>query len=168
MTSWLKAGLIGGAALSALYLVNVVSTYVSMGGLALACCCFVMVAYLLVCGGTGALTAHWMPAPRDTGTAAGHGALAGGLAGLIGGAVNAVAMLIQSSTLNYADVINDMPAETLEMLRDMGITTEVLESSGGLVGGLFSGACCCGIGVIVAVALGAIGGAIWAATRRNQ
>ena len=169
MTSWVKAGLIGGVVLSLLYLLNVLSNYIAPGGtVALACCCAMMVVYLLVCGGTGALAAHWLPAPRDAGTAAGRGAMAGGLAGLIGGAVNAVAMLIQSATLDYASVISEMPPETLDALKQLGITTDMLESSGGTIGGLLSGACCCGVGVIVALILGAIGGAIWAAVRPND
>ncbi len=95
-----------------------------------------MLVYLLACGGTGALAAHWLPAPRDAGTAAGRGALAGGLAGLIGGAVNAVAMMIQSSTLDYAEVISQLPTETLDALKQIGITPDMLESSGGTIGGL--------------------------------
>ncbi len=165
MTGWLKAGLIGGAVLSVLYLLNLIPF---TGTLALTCCCVAMLAYLLVCGGTGALAAHWLPAPRDAGTAAGRGALAGGLAGLIGGAVNTVVALVQSSTFDYGEIMSEMPAETLQMLEEMGITTEMIESSGGAISGLLGGVCCCGAGVIIALALGAIGGAIWAAARPNQ
>jgi hypothetical protein len=169
MTSWVKAGLIGGAVLSLIYVLNALFTYVPLGGaFGLAFCCLMMVAYLLACGGTGALAAQWLPAPRDTGTAAGRGALAAGLAGLIGGAVNAVAMLIQSSTLDYAEVISQMPTETVDALKQLGITTDMLQSSSGAIGGLLSGGCCCAVGVIVALILGAIGGAIWAAVRPND
>ncbi len=165
MTSWVKAGLIGGAALAAVYLLN----YIPLGGnLSLVCCCAIMLAYVLVCAGTGALTAQWLPTPRDAGAAAGRGALAAGLAALIGGAVNAVGMLIQSATLDTADVLSQIPTETLDMLKEMGVTTEMLESTSGMVGGLLGGVCCCGAGVIVAVILGAIGGAIWAAVRPND
>jgi hypothetical protein len=168
MTSWVKAGLLGGVVLSLLYVLNAVSSYIApAGAAALACCCGMMLVYLLACGGTGALAAHWLPAPRDAGTAAGRGALAGGLAGLIGGAVNAVAMMIQSATLDYAEVISQLPTETLDALKQVGITPDMIESSGGTIGGLLSGACCCGVGVIVALILGAIGGAIWAAVRPN-
>jgi len=165
MTSWVKAGLIGGAVLSLLYLSNYV---VPGGSAALACCCAMMLVYVVVCAGTGVLTARWLPAPRNTGTAAGRGALAGGLAGLIGGAVNAVAVLIQSATLDSTEIVSQLPPETLDALKELGITTDVIESSSGVVGGLISGACCCGVGVIVALALGAIGGAIWAAMRPNE
>jgi len=169
MTSWVKAGLIGGAVLSALYLLNELSNYVSPGGsAALACCCGVLVAYLLACGGTGALAAHWLPAPRDAGTAAGRGAMAGGLAGLIGGVVNSVVLLFQSATVDTAQMVSQLPTETLDALKQLGITTEVIESSSGIVGGLIGGSCCCAVGVIVALALGAIGGAIWAAVRPSE
>ena len=165
MKGWLKAGLIGGAALSVLHLLNLIPL---MGTFALVCCCIIMLAYVLICGGAGALAAHWLPAPRDAGTAAGQGALAGGLAGLIGGAVNAVVMLIQSAMTDSAEVISQLPPEMLDAMREAGITTDVLESSTGVLGGLLGGGCCCLAGVIVALALGAIGGAIWAAVRPNE
>ena len=161
MTSWLKAGLIGGAVLSLLYLVSI-----PLGG-TLVCCCGVFLAYLLACGGTGALAAQWLPTPRDAGKGAGQGALAAGLAGLIGGAVNAVAVLIQSAAIDSAEIVSQIPAESLDALRELGISTDVLESSSGIVGGLLGGGCCCATGVIVALILGAIGGAIWAAMRPN-
>lgn len=165
MTGWLKAGLIGGAALSALYLLNLIPL---AGGVAVACCCIVVVAYVLICGGAGALTAQWLPAPRDSGKAAGQGALAGGLAGLIGGAVNAVVTLIQSASTDTAEVMALIPPEMLQSLKDAGVTPDMIEQMSGPLGGLGSGACCCAAGAIVALALGAIGGAIWAAARPNQ
>jgi len=169
MTSWVKAGLIGGVVISLLSVLSVLFKYINPNGtIGLAGCCGITLAYLLACGGTGALAAHWLPAPRNAGTAAGQGALAGGLAGLIGGAVNAVALLIQSATLDYASVISDLPPETLDALRQLGITPDMIESSGGAIGGLLGGACCCGGGVIVALILGAAGGAIWAAVRPNE
>ena len=169
MASWIKAGLIGGVVLSALHVLNVLFNYIAPPGVvALACCCGTMLAYLLACGGTGALAAQWLPAPRNSGTAAGQGAMAGGLAGLIGGAVNAAAMLIESAVVDPATVVSRFSPETLNLLKDLGITTEMIESSSGPISRLIGGACCCGVGVIVALALGAIGGAIWAAIRPQE
>ena len=165
MRSWIKAGLIGGAALSLLYLLSYI---LPTGAIAIAFCCVIVLAYLLAGAGSGALAAHWLPAPRDAGTAAGQGALAGGLAGLIGGVVNGVAVLIQSATFDYAAAVADLPPEMLNLLEQLGVTPDMLQSSGGTASGLLGGACCCGVSVIVALLLGAAGGAIWAAVRPNE
>jgi len=166
MTSWIKAGLIGGAALSVIYVLYILSGYVPVLGIAI--CCVLLLAYLLACGGTGALAAHWLPAPRDAGAGAGQGALAAGLAGLIGGVVNAIAMTILFSAMNWADLVSQIPPDVLDWLTSLGVTTEMLQAKPALYNALFGGGCCCGVGVIAAVVLGAAGGAIWAAARPNE
>lgn len=154
MTGWLKAGLIGAGVLVVLNLLGLIR-FVS---------CLVIPLTLLAYVGIGVLAASYMPPPRAAGSAAGQGALAAIVASVIGGIVQWILTAVQASTVNVADVISQLPPETLQQLEQAGIDPATL--FGGGVAAL-AGFICCSVGVLVAVALGAVGGAIYGAAKQS-
>ena len=152
MSPWLKAGLIGAVVLIVL---NVLGLIPCVG---LFTCLF----GLLVYGGIGALAAHWLPPVRDTGSAAGQGAAAAVLAGVIGGLVNMVLTTIQMSLMDTSAILSQLPAESLQQLEMAGIDPAMFT---GPTAGLFYGGTCCLGGLILAAILGAIGGAVYAGVK---
>lgn len=154
MSSWVKAGLVGGAVVVALNLLGLIPC------VGLVFCSLGILAY----AGVGALAAYWMPPVRMAGPAAGQGALAAGLASIIGGIVNWIATTVQYVATDTATIMQAMPPESLQQLRDAGIDPSILASTeaGAAVGGV-----CCGAGFLIAVVLGAIGGAILAAVKAD-
>ncbi len=155
MSSWLKAGLIGGVVLVVLDLLGLIPC------VGLVTCILGLVAYI----GIGALAAYWLPPMRMAGPAAGQGALAAGLAALISGITNTILILIQSMIAGSARILSQIPPETLQQLQDAGMDPQMLERFAGPGGALLGGSICCIGGLILAVILGAIGGAIFAAIK---
>jgi hypothetical protein len=154
MSPWVKAGLIGGAVVVVLNLLGLIPC----AGVVF--CGLGILAYAVI----GALAAYWMPPLRSAGPAAGQGALAAGLAAVIGGIVNWIVTTIQFAITDTATVIESIPAESLQQLRDAGIDPSVFAGSG--AGAAFGGICC-GAGFLIAIVLGAIGGAIFAAVKSD-
>lgn len=154
MSPWLKAGLVGGAIVVVLNLLGLIPC----AGLVF--CGLGLVAY----AGVGALAAYWMPPVRLAGPAAGQGALAAGLASVIGGIVNWIIVTVQFALTDTATIVSAMPPESLQQLRDAGIDPSTLAGTG--AGATFGGICC-GAGVLIAIVLGAIGGAIFAAIKAD-
>ena len=153
MSPWLKAGLIGGAALIVLNLLSLIPI------VGLVFCLLGMLAYI----GIGVLAAYWIPPLREAGQAAGQGALAAALAALIGGIVNTITTTIQMTLTDTAAIISQMPAESLQHLEDVGIDPNLFVGTGaGALSGALCGSICCVAGLILAAILGAIGGAIFA------
>lgn len=154
MSPWIKAGLVGAAIVVVLHLLGLIPCVgLITCGLS-----------LLVYAGVGALAAYWMPAPRDAGGAAGQGALAGMLAGLIGGIIYAILATVQVALTDTSAVLSQLPPESLEQLRQAGIDPNSLMGPGL---GAFTGSICCLGGLFFAAILGAIGGAIFAAMKRD-
>ncbi len=154
MPAWLKAGLIGAAILVVLTLINLIPIP--------AISCFTLPLNFLAYIAAGALAASYLPPIRGAGQGAGQGALAGLVASAIGGLALVVITMIQSSLINYNDVMSTIPPETLQQLQDAGIDPSLLVGPAtGIVGGLI----CCSIGILFGLALGAIGGAIYAAVK---
>jgi len=158
MSSWLKAGLIGGAALALISLLLVFA-----GGLGLECTLELLT--LLAFAGIGVLAAYWMPPVRKAGQAAGHGALAAVIAQLIGGVVFTILTLIRSFFIDTAALISTLDPELLDQMVAAGMDPEILETLVGPVGAVLSGSMCCVGGLIFAAILGAIGGTLLAAIR---
>lgn len=154
MPAWLKAGLIGAAILALLNLIGLIPIP------GIGCLTFPLI--ILTYGAAGALAASYLPPIRTAGAASGQGALAGLVAAALGGLVTVVITLVQSSLTTTTDVVNALPPETLQQLRDAGIDPSIFAGAGfaGL-GGLI----CCSIGIVVGLALGAVGGAIYAAVK---
>jgi hypothetical protein len=154
MSPWLKAGLVGAAILVVL---NVLSIIPCVG---LLTCVLGLVAY----AGIGALAAYWMPPLREAGAAAGQGAAAAVLAGLIGGLVNMVITSLQLALTDSTAILSQIPAESLQQMREVGMDPTMFT---GPTFGLLVGGGCCLAGVILAAILGAIGGAIFAAVKAD-
>ena len=164
MSAWLKAGLIGGAILFFLDII---------GQIPIICCCTPLL-MLLVYIAVGVMAASYMPPPRDTGSAAGQGALAAVVASFIGGIINLVISLIRAviwPTTQMGQIWTDLPPDVQFMLRDMGLEPEFFNefsSFGASLGGTtICGSICCLGGVIIAAILGAIGAAIYAASKSD-
>jgi hypothetical protein len=150
----LKAGAIGGA----------VAVVVSLISLIPCVGCVSFILSILVYLGTGALAAYWLPAPRETGSAAGAGAIAAVIAGFIGGAINAIIAAIQVAITGSAQMLSQIPPEQLQQLQDAGIDPSLLV---GIPGVLICGSGCCLVGLIIAAALGAIGGVVLTAVKKD-
>lgn len=152
MQGWLRAGLIGVLILVVLDLLGLIPFAV----------CFTWPLGLLTYVLVGVLAASYMPPVRDAGAAAGQGALAALVASLGGGLVWIVINVIQASAGGMARAFNQIPPQLQQQLYDSGISPNFALGVGGV--SIFS-SICCSIGVLVAVALGALGGAIYAASK---
>ena len=159
MPSWLKAGLVGGVALSVIYLV--LTFFAQTTGLG---CGFALLA-LLAFAGAGALAAFWIPPVREVGPAAGQGAAAAVIAQLIGGIVFTILTAIQFSTIDTAEVISSMDPALLDQLSQAGWDPQAFETMLGPASALLAGSFCCVGGLIFAAILGAVGGALLAAIK---
>lgn len=152
MSAWLRAGLIGAIIIIVLNLIGLIPL--------IACLTFPLT--LLAYGGIGALAASYMPPQRQAGPAAGQGALAAGVAALAGGVVGMITGIVRTSLGGTNQFLSQIPPESLEALRDVGIQPEMFFSIGGAT---IAGTICCGIGIFFAAALGAVGAAIYASAR---
>jgi hypothetical protein len=161
MSSWLKAGLIGGAVLA---LLSILLTFL---GQTLGLECAIELLTLLVFAGIGALAAYWMPPIRQAGPAAGQGALAAVLAQLIGGIVLTILSVIRASFVDTSAVISNLDPALLDSLVEMGLDVQVVETMMGPAGAVLSGSLCCLGGLIFAAILGAVGGALFAAIKSD-
>jgi len=155
MSNWLKAGLIGAAVVVVL---NLLAFIPCVG-------CFTVIPALLTYGCVGALAAYWMPPVRMAGPAAGFGALAG----LITGVVDAIAGIFVAviSSLFWGSVagVSQLPPEALRELHRAGIDPAFLNMAGSAAGALTCATICSGIFLLIAVGLGALGGLIFAAVK---
>jgi hypothetical protein len=159
MSSWLKAGLIGGAVLA------LISLFLTFFGQTVGLGCGIALLALLAFASTGALAVYWMPPIREAGRAAGQGAIAAVLAQVIGGITFTVFGVIQTSLVDTADVISSIDPALLDQLTEMGVEIQALETMLGPAGAVLSGSFCCVGGLIFAAILGAVGGALFAAIK---
>ncbi|NLG71986.1 MAG: hypothetical protein GX495_08105 [Chloroflexi bacterium] len=155
MPAWLKAGLIGAGILIVLDFIALIPI---LGCLTLP---LTLVAYVAA----GVLAAYYMLPPRTGSAGAGQGALAAGLAAVIGGLVSVIITLIQSTLMDASTVYSQIPPEVLDQLADSGISPDMFVGPGAVATiGIFS-FLCCSVGVVIAAALGALAGAVYASTR---
>jgi hypothetical protein len=159
MSGWLKAGLIGAVILVLLKVIEVVPC--------VACCALPLEWVAFGC--IGALAAYWIPvASRTMGAGAGQGALAGLIAAAIGGVIGIGINVVGATVLQPLQVAtwNSLPPEIWRAMVDAGIDPSVFMGAGASpVETIISGSICCGIGLVVAAALGALGGLIFAAVK---
>jgi len=149
----LKAGLVGAG----------VAVVLSLLGLLPCLGCIAVFLGLLSYVGVGMLAAYWLEPPRTTGDGAGAGAIAGLIAAVVGGVVNMILGAIQFTLLGGPRaMMSQFPPDVLEQLRVTGIDPRIFASMGGV---LATGAICCSVGLVLAVLLGAVGGAIMAAAK---
>jgi hypothetical protein len=158
MSASLKAGLIGAA----------VAVVLSLLGLVPCLGCITALLGLVLWVVVGVLAANWMDPPREVGKAAGSGAVAGLITALVGGIANmiisAIRFAIGGGQAAMMRQLEQLPPEVFDQLRDLGIRPGALASPGWAIGG---SAVCCGLGLVLAAALGAAGGAIMASVKRE-
>ena len=159
MSPSLKAGLIGAAVAVVLAIVGLIPC--------VGVCTSLLALALYV--GVGVLAAVWMEAPRDTGKAAGNGAVAGLITALVGGLANliisALRFTVGGGQVAMMRQFRQLPPELRDSWGDLGLDPSMLANPGWAIGG---SALCCGIGLVLAAALGAAGGAITASLRRDS
>jgi hypothetical protein len=153
----LKAGLIGAAAILVVTLLN----QIRIPGISCVCCPLT----LLVYAGIGVLAGYYLVPPRTPGAGAGAGAIAGLVSGAVGGIIWIIALAIQMATMDAADIMSNIPPETLQQLIELGVDPEMFASFSGVGGVALTGGMCCLTGLAVGAGLGAIGGAIFSSIR---
>jgi hypothetical protein len=153
MTGWLKAGLIGVLVLIVLDLIGLIPI---LGCITIP---LVLITYIVV----GVLAAAWSMPPRNAGSGAGQGAGAALIAALGNGIVNIIITVVQASSgALQSQVFSQLPPEVLQQLQQSGVPAEFFA---GVAGGAIIGTVCCFLGLFVAAILGAVGGAIYAASK---
>ena len=150
MSGWLKAGLIGAGVLLVLNLFGIIP-YVG-------CCIFPLI-YLSYLG-IGMLAAFYLPPVREVGSAAGQGALAALIAGLIGSLAQWLIQVLRVAMLGAGGMMQQIPPELWEQMDQVG--AEIPEFAFGVGGAGLFGGCCCSFSVFIAAGLGALGGLLFA------
>ncbi len=151
MSPSLKAGLIGAA----------VAVVLALLGLVPCLGCITSLLALVLYVGVGVLAATWLERPRDAGKGAGSGAVAGLITALGGGITNvivsAVRFTVGGGQQAFMRQFRQLPPEFREPWRDLGLDPTMLATPGWAIGG---SALCCALGLLLAAALGAAGGAL--------
>ena len=160
----LKAGLIGAAAAFILTFTGILPGLVrQVGALGCVCCLLPLLAY----AGAGVLGGFFVPAPRDTGTGAGAGAIAG----LLSGVGNTLSWMIitglQMLITGTQEVASGLDPQTLDMLRETGMSPEMFTALSGVTGVFIGGGMCCLVSLALGAGLGALGGLIFASAKRD-
>ncbi len=125
--------------------------------------CLTFLGTFLVYVVVGVLAAYWMVLPRTAGSGAINGALAAGVATLVSGFIDVILKglyAVVTGSSQFEQAFADLPANQLAAMSEAGIDLTVFTGLG-IVGVFGIGAVCCGIFVLIAAGLGAIGGAIW-------
>jgi hypothetical protein len=158
MSASLKAGLIGAG----------VAVLLSLLGLVPCLGCVAAILGLVLYVVVGVMAANWMAPPRDAGKAAGAGAVAGLITSLAGGIatliINTARFTVGGGRAAMMRQLEQLPPNVVEQLRDLGVRPGALASPGWAIGG---SAVCCGLGLLLAAALGAAGGAIAVSLNRE-
>jgi hypothetical protein len=161
MSGWLKAGLIGAVIVVVLKVLQVVPC--------VNCCA--LPAEWVAYGCIGALAAYWIVSGRTMGSAAGHGALAALIAAVIGGVIGIGVNVVGATVLAplQQSMLRQMPPEFFRQLAEAGVDPELITRAGGSTAETITGGVtCCGVGLVVGAALGALGGLIFAAVKPQQ
>jgi hypothetical protein len=119
---------------------------------------------LLAYVAAGALAAYWLPPRREGGRAAGQGAIAGLLAGLIGAFTRTLLTPLSLAVSGGSQaLISQLPPESLQALTQAGLDPNLLFNAGTLAG--VTALCCLPTGLLIGAGLGALGGLIFAAAK---
>ncbi len=155
----IKAGLIGAAVL----LVLVLLSMIPVPALNCDCCGAELIAYL----GIGVLAGFFLTPPRSAGAGAGAGAIAGVISGLVAAVAETVTMAIQAATTDQSELLSMLDPEMLRQLSELGIDLDVFTALTGTGGVALASMLCCAGSLALGAALGAAGGAILAAAKRD-
>ena len=160
MSGWLKAGVIGAVIVVVLKAVQVVGCG----------CCAVPVEWVAY-GCIGALAAYWISPMRTMGTGAWQGALAALIAAAIGGVIGIGISVVGNTVLAplQQSMLRQMPPEFFSQLAQAGIDPSLITRAGqSTAETITGGAMCCGVGLVIAAVLGAIGGLVFAAVKPKK
>ncbi len=152
MPNWLKAGLIGAAVVVVL---NLLAFFPCVA-------CLTLIPTLVTFGCVGALAAYWMPPLRMAGPAAGYGALAGLITGLVDAVMGVVVIVASTVFWGSVSAVSQLPPEALRELQRAGVDPSLFAAP---LASAFFATICSGIFVVIAVGLGALGGVIFAAVK---
>jgi len=156
----MKAGLIGAAVVLVLTLLSLIPAVGSC------CSCLSILAYV----GVGVLAGFYLTPPRQARQGAGAGAIAGLIAGAIGGLASSIITAIRAATMTPADMMQQIPSWQWDQLEQYGMDPrmyqEMMQQYGSVYGYVGAGLCCLG-SLAIGAALGAIGGAIYAAAKKD-
>jgi hypothetical protein len=100
------------------------------------------------------------------GAGAGQGALAAVIAAAIGGVIGIGVNLVGSAVLAPMQMamLREMPPEVLQSLAEAGVDPSMLAGAGAGES-IVSSVMCCGVALVIAAGLGALGGLIFAAAK---
>ena len=158
----LKAGLIGAAALFILALVNILSALIPTVPIGCVCCGV----QILVYAGIGVLAGFFLTPPRSAGAGAGAGAIAGALSGL-GAGIGEIIAGINRLVTGLAAAQTD---QVMKQLIDSGLLEPGMmppPAAPGIGSIAINGVICCFGSLIIGAALGAIGGVIFGAAKKD-
>jgi len=157
-SAWIKAGLI---AAGIDIVLSVLGAIPCINCLVLPVNC---IAWLVLPLGCGYLAAMWSDLKRDQyQEAAIQGALSGMLLGFIGGIAGAIINLIsQAFNLGVSSTMSLFEEQQDQYLSDLAFLPV------GIGGTLICGSVCCLLGIIINVALSALGGIIYIALSKNK
>jgi len=154
MSAGLKAGLVGAG----------VAILFALASLLPLLGCVTAVLSLVLYVAVGILAAYWAESPRDAGKGAGAGALAGLVSGVAYGltlvVVNVLGVTVGGADATLRRQFRQLPPGMRTPWHDVGVGPGVL-----LIG---TAALCCGLGTVLAVALGAAGGAGFSSLQRER
>lgn len=126
--------------------------------------CLIFPLQFLAYLGVGGLAAAYMLPRRETGPAAGQGALAGLIAGLASGLVGLILTPVSLAMQGGAStIINQLSPDMLRQLEQAGVDPSLIFNTGTITG--VTGLCCLPTGLIVSAILGALGGLIYASIK---
>jgi hypothetical protein len=167
----LKAGIIVGIVVAVLVLLLTPAGLSNNPVLGLITC-FLSLLILVLWFVSGILAARFGPAGLAVGAAAGAGAIAGAVAQIMGGVADVVLTVILELLGLLPPVTAQIPPETMRQLAQAGATPEEIRSMLSVVqllsGPVGSCICCVGIATAIAAGLGALGGILGRATRREK
>lgn len=154
MQAWLKAGLIGAGVMIVLSLLGLIP----LPGIG----CIIFLLVILAYVGIGALAAYYLPPIRDSGRAAGQGALAALIASVVYGLFSLITSLIRASMFDASEVLAQLPPEMLQQMQQQGVDPGIFFGIGGAA---IFGTLCCTLGLLLGAGLGALGGLIYASAQ---
>ncbi|HUS70368.1 MAG TPA: hypothetical protein VM075_06310 [Anaerolineae bacterium] len=161
MSGWLKAGLIGTVIVVVLKVLEVVPCVN---------CCAIPAEWVAY-GCIGALAAYWIRPVRTMGSGAGQGALAALIAAAIGGVIGIGVSVVGATVLAplQTSMLRSVPPEIFQQMAEAGIDPGLITRAGGSTAETITGgAMCCGVGLVIAAVLGALGGLIFAAVKSGK
>ena len=159
----LKAGLIGAAVIFVITLLSLIPMLLPKASTLNCVCCGLE---FIVFAGIGVLAGFFLTPPREAGAGAGAGAVAGLVSGLVDGVLSIIIAAIQVAVVG-TDFVSVLDPEQIKMLTDLGVDPSSFATFSGWGGVAIGGGLCCVGYLVIGAALGAIGGAIFAAAKSD-